>query len=53
MLQKIARLMFRLGSWTRVGEVPNIDKAVLSAAPHTTNWDGFWLLVYKVARCGR
>lgn len=24
-------------------------KAVLIAAPHTSNWDGFWALVYKVA----
>jgi len=38
-----------MGGWTRVGEVPEIDKAVFIAAPHTTNWDGFWLLVYKVA----
>jgi len=26
-----------------------LDKAVFVAAPHTSNWDGIWLLVYKVA----
>lgn len=49
MLQKIARLVFRLSGWTHIGEVPKIDKAVFIAAPHTTNWDGFWLLVYKTS----
>lgn len=32
-----------------VGDAPSVDKAVLIAAPHTSNWDGFWALVYKVA----
>jgi len=32
-----------------VGEVPPLAKAVFIAAPHTSNWDGFWFLVYKVA----
>ncbi|NNC76437.1 MAG: acyltransferase, partial [Woeseiaceae bacterium] len=29
--------------------VPAVKKAVLIAAPHTSNWDGFWLIVCKVA----
>jgi len=49
MLQKLARLILRLGGWEIVGEVPTLDKAVFIAAPHTSNWDGFWLLVYKFA----
>lgn len=32
-----------------VGEIPPLDRAVFIAAPHTSNWDGFWFLVYKVA----
>lgn len=32
-----------------VGTVPDIDKAVFIAAPHTSNWDAFWLIFYKVA----
>ena len=31
------------------GRLPDIDKAVYIAAPHTSNWDGFWFLCYKVA----
>lgn len=32
-----------------VGALPDIDKAVFIAAPHTTNWDAFWLIIYKFA----
>lgn len=49
MLQWIARCIFRICGWKTVGEIPAIDKAVFIAAPHTSNWDGFWFLVYKVA----
>ncbi len=49
MLRKFARLLLRLGGWTAVGGVPDEPKAVLIAAPHTSNWDGVWALIYKVA----
>jgi 1-acyl-sn-glycerol-3-phosphate acyltransferase len=49
MLRMLAKFILRICGWDSVGEVPIIDKAVLIAAPHTSNWDGFWLLVYKVA----
>jgi len=49
MLQRLALLLFKLTGWTMVGEVPDIKKAVFIAAPHTSNWDGFWFLAYKLA----
>ncbi len=49
MLSSIARLWLRLGGWTLVGEHPAVRKAVVIAAPHTSNWDGLWGLVAKVA----
>lgn len=49
MLQSLARLILRVGGWTPVGQLPDVPKAVIIAAPHTSNWDGFWGLVYKVA----
>jgi 1-acyl-sn-glycerol-3-phosphate acyltransferase len=49
MLQRLARLILRLGGWTAVGEAPDSPKAVFIAAPHTSNWDGFWALTYRVA----
>lgn len=49
MLRRIARLIMRVGGWTAVGgDIPD-PEAVLIAAPHTSNWDGFWALTYKVA----
>jgi 1-acyl-sn-glycerol-3-phosphate acyltransferase len=48
-LRRFARLLLRLGGWTTVGGVLDDPKAVLIAAPHTSNWDGLWALVYKVA----
>ena len=49
MLQGIARFILKVCGWTPVGDLPTDDKVVFAAAPHTTNWDGFWLLVYKIA----
>ena len=49
MLQGIARLILRIGGWTPVGDLPTCDKVVFVAAPHTSSWDGFWLMVYRVA----
>lgn len=46
-LPHVARFLLWLGGWTAVGHVPDVHKAVLIAAPHTSNWDGFWALVYK------
>ena len=46
-LPHFARFLLWLGGWTAVGRAPEVHKAVLIAAPHTSNWDGFWALVYK------
>lgn len=48
-LQRIARLLLRLGGWAPVGGVLDAPKAVVIAAPHTSNWDGVWALIYRVA----
>ena len=47
-LPHVARFLLWLGGWTVVGDAPNVRKAVLIAAPHTSNWDGFWAIVFKV-----
>lgn len=49
LLQRIAKFIADVAGWKIVGEIPNLDKAVYIAASHTSNWDGFWLLVGKVA----
>lgn len=49
MLRNFARLLLRIGGWTAVGGTLDEPKAVVIAAPHTSNWDGVWALTYKVA----
>ena len=49
MLSSIARLLLKIGGWTLVGDHPAVPKAVIIAAPHTSNWDGIWGLIAKVA----
>ena len=46
---RVAKFLLWLGRWTPVGPTPGAKKCVIIGAPHTSNWDGYWLLVYKVA----
>lgn len=39
---RIGRWMLSRKSWEVVGDVPNIPRAVIVAAPHTSNWDGYY-----------
>lgn len=49
MLQRLALTILRIGGWSVAGQAPPYRKAVIIAAPHTSNWDGLWLLVCKFA----
>lgn len=48
-LQKLAKFIVSVSGWEIRGEAPPLDKAIYIAAPHTSNWDGFWLLIAKTA----
>ncbi len=48
-LRWVARTLLRLGGWRMVGTFPDIPKLVLIGAPHTSNWDGIWGMLAKVA----
>ncbi len=41
-----ARTVLRLGGWKIGGPPPTLDKYVIIAAPHTTWFDGFWMLAF-------
>ncbi|PRP99933.1 Acyltransferase [Enhygromyxa salina] len=43
---RFAATCLRLGGWTVGGAPPTINKYVIVAAPHTTWWDGFWMLAF-------
>jgi 1-acyl-sn-glycerol-3-phosphate acyltransferase len=43
--RQVCALILWLGRWKMEGDWPATDKVVLVAAPHTSNWDGFWMLM--------
>jgi 1-acyl-sn-glycerol-3-phosphate acyltransferase len=45
----LGRGLLRLFGWRMVGSPPNVPKLMIIAAPHTSNWDGFFLLVAMMA----
>ncbi len=45
----IARGILRVGGWRMVGAFPDLPKAILIGAPHSSNWDGIWGFAAKVA----
>lgn len=47
--RKLARAFLKLCGWKLVGTFPDVPRAVLIAAPHSSWWDGLWGLLVKVA----
>lgn len=45
----LGRTVLRLGGWRMEGAFPDIPRAVLIGAPHSSNWDGLWGFGAKVA----
>ena len=45
----LGRSVLRLGGWRVVGPIPDLAKAVLIVAPHSSNWDGIWGMAAKIA----
>ena len=45
----LGRTALRAGGWRIVGPIPNLAKAVLVVAPHSSNWDGYWGMAAKLA----
>jgi len=46
--RKTCRAVLRLCGWSLVGEFPDVPRAVLIVAPHSSWWDGVWGLLMKV-----
>jgi 1-acyl-sn-glycerol-3-phosphate acyltransferase len=49
MLTRLGRYIFNLIGWRFEGVAPDISKAVLILAPHTSNWDFFIAVIAKFA----
>jgi len=48
-LQSVAKWILRVSGWTPIEDLPDVPKAVFIAASHTSNWDGVWLIIFKIA----
>ncbi|MGP1666452.1 MAG: 1-acyl-sn-glycerol-3-phosphate acyltransferase [Rhodanobacter sp.] len=46
--RQLCRGVLRLFGWSFVGEFPDVRRAVMIAAPHSSWWDGIWGLLLKV-----
>lgn len=44
MLRWLCLAFLKISGWSIRGDWPQVDKAVLLAAPHTSNWDGIYML---------
>ena len=45
---RLCAWIFRACGWRIAGELPNVAKLVAIAAPHSTNWDVVWGLLFKI-----
>lgn len=45
----LGRGILRMGGWRMEGAFPDLPKAVLIGAPHSSNWDGLWGFGAKMA----
>lgn len=46
--KQFARLLLLISGWRLEGEIPQLKKCVIIGAPHTSNWDLFFGLLYKM-----
>lgn len=46
--KQFANLLLLVTGWRLEGEVPDLRKCVIIGAPHTSNWDFFFGLLYKM-----
>jgi 1-acyl-sn-glycerol-3-phosphate acyltransferase len=45
---RVSRWIFLRCGWRIAGELPDVAKLVAIAAPHSTNWDVVWGLLFKI-----
>jgi len=46
-LQALSQAVLRLARWRIIGSFPALPKYIIIGAPHTTNWDFFYMLLIK------
>lgn len=46
--RQFARFLLFITGWKLEGEIPKVKKCVIIGAPHTSNWDFFFGMLYKL-----
>nr|MBV6628449.1 1-acyl-sn-glycerol-3-phosphate acyltransferase [Oceanococcus sp. HetDA_MAG_MS8] len=49
LLRKLGQLLMRLHGWRIVGEFPAEPKMILVGLPHTSNWDGYYAILFLLS----
>ena len=44
----LAKILLMVSGWRLEGEVPDLKKCIIIGAPHTSNWDFFFGMLYKL-----
>jgi 1-acyl-sn-glycerol-3-phosphate acyltransferase len=44
----LARILLLVTGWKLEGKIPDVSKCVIIGAPHTSNWDFFFGMLYKL-----
>ena len=44
----LCRWIYTRSGWRVAGEIPDVAKVVVIAAPHSTNWDVVWGMLVKI-----
>jgi 1-acyl-sn-glycerol-3-phosphate acyltransferase len=44
----LAKFFLAITGWRLEGEIPHVNKCVIIGAPHTSNWDFFFGMLYKL-----
>ena len=53
MLQKICKILMRIGGWTGENYKPPYKKCIIVGAPHTSAWDFVWAWIYYTSIGGK
>ena len=49
LMGRLCAWIMRRSGWRIAGEFPNVARLVMIAAPHSSNWDAVWGILFKVA----
>ncbi len=49
LMGRLCRWLMRRSGWRIAGAFPDLPKVVMIAAPHSSNWDAIWGILFKIS----